>query len=244
MDDHNEATNAPITANETIAAAGMTALCESKCFLANTYAKVGDLLNVSITNARLDFSLILLLLVKANATPPPTIGRRHDAIMDEICVTANDAAVLLAPPATKINVAITPSGGHQGTILDTIFGMNLPQLNPTTRGHNDNFVIDSSTSRTFIGIELPSNNWISMGVAITPSIVVVKVHTTDKATSPPESKVNKFDAWPPLTDPSKMMPAASLLLKPNIFDSKRAMSGIIPKQYAVFVVKIDACFKA
>jgi hypothetical protein len=45
------------------------------------------------------------------------------------------------------------------------------------------------------------------GVAKTPSRVVDKVQMTDKATSPPAINVNKLDACPPLTDPSKMIPA-------------------------------------
>ena len=44
------------------------------------------------------------------------------------------------------------------------------------------------------------------GVARTPNSVVDKVHMIDKATSPPASKVNKFDACPPLTDPKSRIP--------------------------------------
>eukprot|EP00558_Chaetoceros_sp_UNC1202_P014134 CAMPEP_0197255664 /NCGR_PEP_ID=MMETSP1429-20130617/72821_1 /TAXON_ID=49237 /ORGANISM="Chaetoceros sp., Strain UNC1202" /LENGTH=86 /DNA_ID=CAMNT_0042719019 /DNA_START=89 /DNA_END=346 /DNA_ORIENTATION=- len=54
--DHKEATIAPTTAKVTIADAGTAAAVCPKCFRAKTYAKVGDLLNVSITSALLDLS--------------------------------------------------------------------------------------------------------------------------------------------------------------------------------------------
>ena len=43
-------------------AAGITVLCESKCFLANTYARVGDLLIISITsdNRKMDDELVVV----------------------------------------------------------------------------------------------------------------------------------------------------------------------------------------
>ncbi|MGK3761894.1 MAG: hypothetical protein ACI8RD_014212, partial [Bacillariaceae sp.] len=58
-----DATKAPITANVTIAAAGIEAADKSKCFIANTYASVGDFESVSTTRVFLVCSSILSALV-------------------------------------------------------------------------------------------------------------------------------------------------------------------------------------
>ena len=79
---------------------------------------------------------------------------------------------------------------------------------------------------------------------MTPKSVVENVQTIDNATSPPANNVNKFDACPPLTEPSRIIPAASLLLKPNNFDNISATNGITPKQYKILVDNTDACFRA
>lgn len=65
------------------------------------------------------------------------------------------------------------------------------------------------------------------------------VQITERATSPPAIKVNKLDAWPPLTEPSNIKPIAAPPLPPEadddddtndpIFAMPAASSGIIPK---------------
>jgi hypothetical protein len=54
--DHIELRRAPMTASETMPAAGMLAANGPKCVCANTYARVGDLLKVSMTRVRLEAS--------------------------------------------------------------------------------------------------------------------------------------------------------------------------------------------
>ena len=105
-------------ASETIAAAGMADAFTPKCLRAKTYARVGDLLKVSTTTARLDGSDIDVKCVNKRASPPPIIGNRQEAVMAAVTkfILLKDETELAAPPATNINVAIMATLGHDGTI--------------------------------------------------------------------------------------------------------------------------------
>mmetsp|Transcript_17811 Transcript_17811/g.21783 ORF Transcript_17811/g.21783 Transcript_17811/m.21783 type:complete len:128 (-) Transcript_17811:638-1021(-) len=125
-------------------------------------------------------------------------------------------------------VAATPRGAQKGTTFSTIRGVNRPRLNPIISGSNESEATDFSTSKPFTDTEQPSNHLIKRGVVSTPSTVVENVQITESATSPPASKVNRFDACPPLTEPSNTMPAVSEVLYDSTFATLHANNGIIP----------------
>ena len=120
-----------MTASETIAAAGIAQALIPKCLRAKTYARVGDLLKVSTTNARLEVSAIdVKCVVNNKANPPPISGNRQDDAMAVTQFISKDETELAAPPATNINVAIIATLGHDGAIFRANWGFNRPMANP------------------------------------------------------------------------------------------------------------------
>mmetsp|Transcript_6101 Transcript_6101/g.10832 ORF Transcript_6101/g.10832 Transcript_6101/m.10832 type:complete len:222 (-) Transcript_6101:237-902(-) len=132
-----------------------------------------------------------------------------------------------------------PNMGANGRIRPTNRGANLSRLSPKTSGINTSDATDFSTAIPFTTTTQFNNHWIRMGVAKTPNNVVVKVHTMDRATSPPAKSVNKLDACPPLTEPSNTIPAVWWGVNPNACEIVKARRGIIPKQRRAFAIRIE-----
>ena len=113
-----DATKAPITANVTIAAAGIEAADKSKCFIANTYASVGDFESVSTTRVFLVCSSILSALVTHHAIIAPRTDKRHEGTNKdnpkEVDVVTK---VFDEPPATSTKVEKIPRAGRKGDIF-------------------------------------------------------------------------------------------------------------------------------
>lgn len=124
-----DANKAPITANVTIAAAGIieaAAVPVSKCLIANTYANVGDLERVSITIVFLVRSSTwnIGILVTHHAAKAPMIDKRMDGINiadttapppvieENVVDFATVTNVVEEPPATSTKVERTPKGGR------------------------------------------------------------------------------------------------------------------------------------
>ena len=97
-------------------------------------------------------------------------GSRHDA---RTLTLSTPNAELAAPPATSINVDITPTIGEKGLILWTNLGAYLPRLSPHTRGSNTRLATDWRTAIPSTTTIHCSSQLINIGVAKTPNKVVV-----------------------------------------------------------------------
>mmetsp|Transcript_13258 Transcript_13258/g.28914 ORF Transcript_13258/g.28914 Transcript_13258/m.28914 type:complete len:123 (+) Transcript_13258:226-594(+) len=117
------------------------------------------------------------------------------------------ATELDAPPATKINVASTPTNGKIDSSLFTNEGIALPTPRPINKGSNTKLETDSSTPIPSTTTMQFKKYLTSNGIATTPSNVVDKVHATDRATFPPANNANRLLACPPETHPSNTKPA-------------------------------------
>jgi len=82
------------------------------------------------------------------------------------------------------------------------------------------------------------------GVARQPSSVVDVVRTTESAASPPPNKAQRFDAWPPLTQPSSKSPARASASRPSAAAQARDASGAIPKQQTALTASARGDFEA
>ena len=136
-----------------------------------------------------------------------------------------------APPMTRIKVANTPRVGKIGEITFIVLGdSNLPRLRPEIRGNKTRDATDRKTPCTSTRTDSPSNTLARRGVAITPRSVVESVQITDIATSPPAIRVNKLDAWPPLTQDNSNRPTTVELgaEKNTNLDITNAIEGTIP----------------
>ena len=135
-----EANRAPNIANVTIETAGIADAVDPKCFLAITYARVGDLETVSTTNVRLDRSSIFTYFATSHANPPPKTdnkqdGSRTSTIVDDIDDDDSKMEELDAPPATRTSVASTPIVGRiVEKVLNNALGMSRPRQRPDTNG--------------------------------------------------------------------------------------------------------------
>lgn len=203
-----DATRAPIIASDTIPAAGIFA-ASLKCFNASTYARVGDLLSVSITRARREELVILWngpTLVKINAHKPPIIGSKQEAMNDETSYPPSSSAELAAPPAHNTRVDKTPITGHTLLISVVKSSVRFPMVRPNVKGTRTKEATDFNTAMLSTETTVPNSHFVKKGVATTPTSVDVSVHIMLNATSPPAIIVNRLDAWPPKTHPSKTIP--------------------------------------
>jgi len=198
-----------------MAAPGISATEKSKCFRASIYARVGDFDSVSTTRVRFVRSFIPSPLVIYKVMTPPSADKRQDGMKtevqcDNLVPVVTRAEVVKAefddPPATRTSVERTPIVGRNGDTFLMSLGNILAKADPVNNGTKTKDAIDSSTPRPLTSTVQPKRSCIRKGVANTPKSVVEMVHTTDNATSPPAIKLNKFDAWPPLTQPSKTSP--------------------------------------
>lgn len=248
MDD----TAAPTTAKDTMPEAGMAAAFSPKCFIASTYASVGLLLSVSTTKVLRDASSILTFSPprkdRAQAAMPPRIGNAYDARTAAryslLSKTLDANAQFDAPPATKTNVARTPTSGQTDSILRTKDGRHFPKPNPSISGIRTSCRTDFRTPVQSTVTTQFKKTLASSGMATVPNSVVDRVHATDSATSPPASNEKRLLAWPPDTHPSNISPALFSRPKLKRDATRTAITGIIPKQRRTLSTMTDGFWMA
>ena len=168
-----------------------------------------------------------------------------------VVVVDNDTIEFEEPPATRTSVESTPMVGRNRETFcvkkfddasSDLCGLScvgvgaswkfLEMADPANRGTKTKDTMDFRTPLPSTATEQPRRSCTRNGVASTPRSVVEIVQITERATSPPASKVNKLDAWPPLTEPSNIKPIAA---PPDddphnpILAMPAASSGITPK---------------
>jgi len=107
-------------------------------------------------------------------------------------------------------------------------GAMLFSKTPKKIGARTTWKVEMTIPTASIGTTAPRTSLQIRGVTtMHPSVVEVVISTLN-ATSPPAIKVHRFEAWPPLTAPTRTMPARIGPSAPIIFARANASAGIMP----------------
>ena len=100
------------------------------------------------------------------------------------------------------------SSGIIGRTLSTADGNVSLRNTPKSVGNSTSCMVDTASPHASTGMNCPAKRVASAGVMTAAARVDTVVIRTDKATSPPATKVATLDACPPGHDPSMMRPVA------------------------------------
>ena len=124
-----------------------------------------------------------------------------------------------------------PITGVTGVIFFTTFGNLAFIVMPTKIGARTTCKVDTTIPAASTGTTVPRKVLHNKGVMKMAPIVVAVVMSTERATLPFAMKVQRFDAWPPLMEPTRTMPATKAGSRANILPRVRPSAGIMPVRW-------------
>mmetsp|Transcript_534 Transcript_534/g.2031 ORF Transcript_534/g.2031 Transcript_534/m.2031 type:complete len:223 (+) Transcript_534:237-905(+) len=128
---------------------------------------------------------------------------------------------------TSRTVAATPMTGQMGSTARQNFGTVALSVTPSAIGASTTWRVDMAMPMASTATMAPSTTLAMRGVMNTQPIVVEVVMSTDMATSPLAMYVHRFDACPPLMEPTSTRPATSAGLRPAALPRSMPRSGMI-----------------
>mmetsp|Transcript_2982 Transcript_2982/g.7252 ORF Transcript_2982/g.7252 Transcript_2982/m.7252 type:complete len:247 (-) Transcript_2982:323-1063(-) len=218
----------PMSAIQTTeTAAGTRTRYSPKCRVASRTPKAELFIAVSMAVVRQTTSENLHSLQTQYPAAPPMRWRS----MTGSCRTIPALMMASEHPATEAptrrTVERTPTTGQAGSTVRQNFGAAVLSATPRTMGTRTTWSEEMATPMASTGTMAPSRSLASSGVmTMVPSVVDV-VMTTLRATSPRAMYVHRFDAWPPLMEPTRTRPAISGIESWNSLPMVSPRSGII-----------------
>mmetsp|Transcript_26465 Transcript_26465/g.63142 ORF Transcript_26465/g.63142 Transcript_26465/m.63142 type:complete len:218 (+) Transcript_26465:324-977(+) len=212
----------------TLTAEGTLTLKAPKCNEARRKPKAEDFIEVSMATVRHVLSSKPQICVAKKPSKPPKRCRARHASCNGIPAPLMGAAQPATEAPTSNTVEITPITGVYGVTALQNLGTRVLQPTPKKMGAKTTWKVETTIPMASTGTTAPKTTLQINGVMTMQPKVVEVVMRTLRATSPPAIKVQRFDAWPPLMDPTKTRPANMAPSAPMAFASMNANKGMIP----------------
>mmetsp|Transcript_77639 Transcript_77639/g.122523 ORF Transcript_77639/g.122523 Transcript_77639/m.122523 type:complete len:218 (+) Transcript_77639:298-951(+) len=211
----------------TLTALGTRTLKAPKCSEARRKPKALDFMAVSMATVRQVFSSKPEALVALKPSKPPTRCNAAQANCKGSPADWMGSAHLATEAPTRRTVEITPTTGVKGETALQSLGARVLSPTPKKMGNSTTWKVDHTIPAASTGTTAPSTKWQIKGVMKMHPRVVDVVMSTLRATSPPAIKVQRFDACPPLMDPTSTRPARIGPSAPMAFANTYANRGVM-----------------
>ncbi|CAH0369687.1 unnamed protein product [Pelagomonas calceolata] len=213
-------------------AAGTAAADELRCSRASTAASVGLLTSVSMATVRGAAPLKPDVFASARARA----AARRGIATTPTCARHDDTPyAAAAPPATRSEVETMPAGAHKGFKRFATRGKSAAVRTPAPSGARTRLAVDARIAPPSTAMVDRRSRDARNGVATHPRSVVDVVSTTLSAASPPPSNAQRFDAWPPLTQPRRRSPARASDSSRSAVAQAIEARGATAKQHTAFM---------
>mmetsp|Transcript_66946 Transcript_66946/g.81999 ORF Transcript_66946/g.81999 Transcript_66946/m.81999 type:complete len:218 (+) Transcript_66946:150-803(+) len=212
----------------TLTAEGTRTLKAPKCKEAKRKPKALDFIAVSIATVRQVRSLKPAAFVAKKPSKPPKRCKAQQAPCKGRPAPLMGSAHLATDAPTKSTVEITPTTGVKGVTALQKLGARVLKPTPKKMGAKTTWKVETTMPPASTGTTAPKTNLQIKGVMkMQPRVVLVVIRTL-KATSPPAINVQRFEAWPPLMEPTSTKPARMAPSAPIALAKMKANTGMMP----------------